>query len=104
MNGQPPGRWLKQIPKVRKPIEIKSWFGETTEDETESETNDEWTEVERKQKNQERRRRTKRMRKEKEMKCATKAARMFGIGPIKMKDVLENMSREVNFEKPKSWL
>ena len=87
--------------KVRKPPIIKSWFGESSEDDSDSDLGDTWTEVDKKKRNQERRRRQRRMRKEKEARLATKAAGMAGVGPIRMDDVLELVAQGLDFEKAK---
>ena len=92
----------KEKQKIRKPIVITTWFGDTSEeDDTDSDSSDGWTEVERKRKNTERRRRTKRMKKEKEVRCAAKAACMAGVGPIKMSDIMNLVDGGMKFEDAK---
>ena len=100
---EPAGRQhhRKNTIKIRKPPIIKSWFGESSEEDSESDLSDTWTEVDKKKRNQERRRRQKRMRKEKEARLATKAAGMAGVGPIRMDDVLELVAQGLDFEKAK---
>ena len=90
-----------QKPKIRKPIVITTWFGDTEEEDTDSDVSDGWTEVERKRKNTERRRRTKRRKKEKEVRCAANAACTAGVGPIKMSDVMDLVNGGTNFEDAK---
>ena len=85
----------------RKPVVINTWFGDTSEEETDSDFNDGWSEVDRRKRNVEKQRRMKRMRKEKVVRCVTKAAGMAGVGPVRMSDVMELVSRGMNFEKAK---
>ena len=96
----PPPPTHKQ--KVRKPVKITTWFGEeTSTDKSESDEGEQWKEIDRKKKNSDRRRRMKRRRKEKEVKCATKAGHMIGLGPITMDQVMRHMDNGMEFEKAK---
>ena len=68
--------------KVRKPLEIKRWFGEETGTSSSSEDDRDWTSVDRKKVQAEKKRKSKLKRKNKEEDISTKARGMLGIGPI----------------------
>ena len=73
----------RQTEKVRKPIEIKCWFGDEQSSGSDSGSNDsDWTDVERKQKNEEKRKRTKLRKKQKMEETLLKARGMLGVGPV----------------------
>ena len=103
--GCPP--WMQNwrpaaVQKVRRPVRIMTWFGEeSSTEESGSEDNDTWREVDRKKNGEERRRKEKRTKKAKITECATKAGNMAGVRPISRDTVQKLMTRNVNFENVK---
>ena len=86
--------------KIRKPVIIKSWFGEdsSSSEDFESGSEGEWSEVERKKKGEEKRRRAKRKREMKKKECAMRAKNMVGVGPILQEAIENRMDEGASFE------
>ena len=78
---------MKNLRKIRKPVQVVNWFGDEPRDSSElsndsTETEEKWTEVERKRRNtlKRRKRRAKRLNRMEEV--ATKMQHMIGVSPI----------------------
>ena len=89
----------KSKSKIRKPIEVKDWFGmDSSESESSSqdEEESEWSEVDRKARNRKKLNEKKIRRKEKIGQIVRRMKQMIGLGPIPKatRDFLENKSKD----------
>ena len=87
--------------KIRKPVEIKTWFGDVTSTEESESDTEGWNEIDRRKRNEQRRRRLRRKKQEKKTECARRAATMVGIGPISREKVMEEFREHTNYEEAK---
>ena len=73
-------KWTrKPTPVVRKPVNVKNWFGNSSSlEESESEM-EKWSEVERRKKGEEKRRKAVRRKENLKRECTTRASTMFSI-------------------------
>ena len=95
----------KENPKVRKPPVQMEWFGFRTETEdSESEPETGWTEVDRRKKNEEKKRLTKRKKKELMETTATRASSMIGLGPVNQRMIEEHRRDRIPYEESKALL
>ena len=88
----------KQLPKVRKPVQISQWFGFKSETDTSDTDDGEWLEVDKKKRKEEKKKLARRKKKELEILNSTKASCMVGIGPFNDELMDDLRCRRVNFE------
>ena len=93
----------KTKPKVRRPIVITSWFGDSNDDTTEDDSTDdtEWSNVERKKKNLQKKKKAHMKKEHKKREVATKASHMVSLGPITLQSVLYFQHDGSSFEQAK---
>ena len=91
----------KLVPKVRKPVIVKEWFGiGSSSDDSEPES-EQWSDVDRKKRNHEKKMKAAQKKQTLKQECATRAMNMFSIGPISVETVEYFRKRGLNFEEAK---
>ena len=90
-------------PKIRKPVNVKNWFGNdkiVTSDSSSDNSDDEsWNKIEREKMNKIKIKKKKEQNKEKMRQVAMKARNMVGVGPVDMKSV-DKMIAEKDMTRP----
>ena len=86
------------VPKIRKPVIVKEWFGITTSSDDSDIEHKDWSEVDRRKRSNEKKERRKKRKENLKSECATRAAHMCSIGPISIDSVEFFRRKGQNFE------